>query len=88
MKPLDYDALRKHTLSDPRCAKPPIPFYGDWRDVTCFCLSAPTDVLCQMGGFDEKLNQDDQNLARRLCQQKYRLIPLFKDGYVIQLSHS
>lgn len=85
-QPVDYQGIQRHTFQDPRRIYPL--FYGDWRDVAGFCFSAPTKVLHEVGGFDEHLQVgEDQDLARRLCQQKYRHIPLWNDGYVTYLGH-
>lgn len=81
--PLDYYGFHMHAVEDPRYASA---VYGDWRDVMGFCLSAPTEVLRQLGGFDEKFRGEcAQDLALRLCKQKYRLIPMW-NAYVTHLS--
>jgi hypothetical protein len=86
--PVDYQSLQKHSYQDPRRAYPFPEFNGDWRDVESFCFSAPTNVLHQLGGFAENHQVGEvQDLAQRLCQLKYRLIPLWNDGYVTYLGH-
>lgn len=86
MPPLDYLGFQNYVADDPRHS---FPMYGDWRDVQGFCLSAPTDVVCQLGGFGEKLSGDSaQDLAWRLSRQKYRLIPMWSSGYVTYLDHA
>lgn len=80
--PLDYHGFRMHALKEPYYSAT---VYGDWRDVQGFSLSAPTDVVRELGGFDEQISDDfAQDLAWRLCKQKYRLIPLW-NAYVTHL---
>jgi len=87
LRPLDYDGLKKHALKDPRCIEPYVPFYGDWRDVAGCCFSAPTQALRQVGGFDETARESDQDLLYRLCQRKFRLLPMAQGSYVTHLSY-
>jgi hypothetical protein len=81
--PLDYTGLQCHTAEDSRHS---IPLFGDWRDVKDCCLSAPTEVLRKIGGFDESCYDGSySDLAHRLCERMYRLIPMWSAGYTTQL---
>jgi hypothetical protein len=85
--PLDYAGLESHSSQDPRRDRQYEALHGDWRDVMGFSVSAPTDALRELGGFDYRLRggNEDKELAKRLSEAKYRLVPLWNEGYVTQL---
>jgi hypothetical protein len=84
---LDYQSLRNDSLEDPRRSFPFNPFYGDWRDVEGFGVSAPVQLLREINGFDEDVPDDFnfKDLARRLSILKARLIPTWNNGYVYHI---
>jgi inositol phosphorylceramide mannosyltransferase catalytic subunit len=85
--PLDYVALRLHSVQDPRRSYPYPPFRGDWRDLEGFCFSAPTSLVRRLEGFNEALPEVDSvnDLARRLSASKALLMPMWVQGYVTHL---
>jgi inositol phosphorylceramide mannosyltransferase catalytic subunit len=87
LEPVDYPGLRLNSLLDPRRSHPYPPFFGDWRDVEGYTLSAPKWAWELIGGFTESSGRlDYHDLAYSLSQKLIRLLPLWRPAWVTQLA--
>jgi len=86
--PLDYDALKMHSIPDPRFRAPQsMPAAGSWRDVAECCISAPRSVLGQLP-LPPRLSMCEGGrwLARELSSRGHPLVAMPGQAYVTRLA--